>query len=397
MKNLFIAFIIGLLVIASSACSSSGTTAVGNPGSQTSATISIGQLQDDGQADISIPLEVFGDAEDDVTDATVDIFRNGSRYVQGLDASSYYNQVAAAVQFTMSELESGDIIKFTINLESGETVDFIGTVSDTAESDATTNAAQLLVDAICSGLSGCNDEADFAECTSAILDTDQLVDEFFGDDAGVDENSLSMTEIAEGLDSGDFEADSDTLDTCLSDLAALSCEELETGFDSSSPDNYENVENFISESCAGVLSLSAESASTDTATSTDDSTLPGNEIGNLIDTLCTAIDACASDLERDECQSGLLATEQLSPEIFIGDDSLETSMSDTELSLEDVSDGLDSGEYEIADNDAYDDCITAIEALSCSEIATGYTNNNPDNFEGVENFLPAVCEFMDET
>lgn len=385
MLKQFCKMLAGFILVFLAACSSAGTTVVGNPsGNSASPTISIGQLQDDGQAEISIPLEVFGDAADDVDDATVDIDKNGARYSVGLDASSYYNLVAAAVSFTMSELASGDVIRFTVHLESGDDTIFVGTVSDTSATNASSSAVQQLIDTICTDLASCFDTSAYATCYTQMLATEQLDDELFTEASDVTENSLSLQDIEEDLSDGTTTADDTVLSACLTDLQSLTCDELAVGYSESSSADYENVENFVGDACADLFAQ-------DTAdNSTDDSTLPSNEIGDFIDTLCTSIDSCSTALSREDCQSGLLATKQLSPELFVEQDA---TLTDTTISLAEISDGLDGDDYSI-DNDAYDACIADIEALSCTAIATGFDESDPTNFENVENFLPVSCEFL---
>lgn len=244
--------------LALGACASAGTTAVGNAGGSTQSTlmaISIGAIDDDGDADVSIPLEIFGDSTDDVDDATVDVDRNGERYVRGLDASSYYNQVAAAVRFTMTDLSDGDVITITINLETGDDTVFLGTVSTAAAAEALSGTITEIITTLCSALTTCFDTAAYDTCTEELFDTEQLDDELFTAAAEIPENSVSLEEIQSGLDDGTYTADATVLEACVDELSAKTCEELTSGFSESSPSDFENIENVFGSSCDDLLDV----------------------------------------------------------------------------------------------------------------------------------------------
>lgn len=128
-------YILVLSVLFVSACSDSneGTSIAGNSTSPLP-TITIGKLTD-GKATITMPLAVFGDSEDDLDDARIAIYRNGTTLTSSLNPVPYYVESIEAVQFVLSGLVSGDVLMFVITVSSDETT-YEGTVSGDANTTA---------------------------------------------------------------------------------------------------------------------------------------------------------------------------------------------------------------------------------------------------------------------
>ena len=95
------------------ACGGNGTTSVGNP---TGAVITIGRLSAEGSSTITIPLAVFGDSESDLTDASIDVTKNGTAIASDLNPAMYYSDSLEAVRFVLSGLSDGDELAFDIAL-----------------------------------------------------------------------------------------------------------------------------------------------------------------------------------------------------------------------------------------------------------------------------------------
>lgn len=136
----------------------------------------------------------------------------------------------------------------TGNPACGEGIDETGPFSD-----ETQTAAERILDSLCNKLTECFDSLTQSECQTGVLGTDQIDNEL-----GLTEGSFSSyLEIINAERGETISADSDALNTCLSDIRILDCsdEGVQAAYSEADPDNFDNVENMVPagiDSCEGV-------------------------------------------------------------------------------------------------------------------------------------------------
>jgi len=209
-----------------------------------------------GASTVTLPLAVFGDAESDVTGSTIAIFVDGTS-IDEIDADDFYDDTDEEVSFNVTSLSTGDLLAIVVDRSSGTDKVFVHSVSSTSiatveDTDTVSddNEGMQLVESICSRMNACVNDFDQTLCLVSILFTEQLHDEF-----GVS-STLAMQEIVEELDEGNLTASSSHFDDCVTDIAAVSCTDIEDAYDSGTPDDFENLEDFIptgSSSCEGIF------------------------------------------------------------------------------------------------------------------------------------------------
>lgn len=98
--------------------------------------------------------------------------------------------------------------------------------------------------------------------------------------------------------------------------------------------------------------------------------------------LCTRLKGCEDSVETGQCLARLSSDSysQLTDELGVPVD--ENSISMHELVV-----GIEQGTY-VADSTLLDKCLIDIGALTCDEVASGYTINDPENFDSLENIVP---------
>lgn len=104
--------------------------------------ITMYQIDEDGFVKVEIPLAVFGDAEDDTQGAMIDITINDDQVYQGLTASDYLATNVDLVAFYLPYMDDGDMVSFTITLNTGGTVSYSGDVSADADTKAPLEATE---------------------------------------------------------------------------------------------------------------------------------------------------------------------------------------------------------------------------------------------------------------
>ena len=105
-----------------------------------------------------------------------------------------------------------------------------------------------------------------------------------------------------------------------------------------------------------------------------------NEAVLLACASCDAIIECEPSVQQANCLSHLIQSFQLADEFSV-------PVPENSISFQSVVDGVEDKTY-VADQAQFNQCLLDLEALSCADISTGYSINDPDNFEGVENFIP---------
>jgi len=123
-----------------------------------------------------------------------------------------------------------------------------GSASDTCGTSSS-NAATKITYAFCERISACTTTT-CSSCTTNLVLTKQIADDFA---VPVEENSTAWQEVVDGVDAGTYVADTTVLSACIDDLAAITCDELENGYDESSPTDYENVENLVDDQICNVF------------------------------------------------------------------------------------------------------------------------------------------------
>lgn len=135
LKSIIILCVLSLFLVQCDA--NKGTTIVGNPSvNPTETVVSIGQLDSDGISLITIPLEIFGETEDDLEGASIDILVNEAPIISGINPQEFYQSSRRAVTFNLNRLKLGDILEFVISRADGTILKYRGTVSDEEESSA---------------------------------------------------------------------------------------------------------------------------------------------------------------------------------------------------------------------------------------------------------------------
>ncbi len=236
--------LVALLGTASS-CVSNGTTTVGNPTGSTKVTF--GALAS-GVSRIQVPIGVFGTTAN-LSSSSIEVIKNGSN-AGSINPAQSFNTTSNAVVFNISALTASDVVSIIVATDTSTRSVYASTVgSATREREAincasTTNAAIQLVCGVCERITSCNEELTMSSCIAGIISDDQVqLDDEFG--VPVLENSISMEAVVEGVESSTYVASTTYLDQCLNDLNALSCSEVDLGYSSADPENFDNVENFI--------------------------------------------------------------------------------------------------------------------------------------------------------
>lgn len=269
LKFVTLLYVLIALVLFFANCGGQGTTIVGNPsGNSTQKTITMGQLSSDGTTVVQMSVAVFTDDASDFGGASlsVEVDEVAQVSLTNLDAESLYDESTNTVQFQLSNLTSGNVITFLITNNQGVLSSFSGAVSATAAVtlteetilsssdpetlDADTDSVELalaaIIDATCEQITTC-----FGVITESACETGVLNSENFTEELGLASTDGVNTaqDVIDAAGAG-FASNDSVVSTCVSDLSALSCVEIGYGFDSSDPSNYENIENFIPESCA---------------------------------------------------------------------------------------------------------------------------------------------------
>lgn len=235
-----------------SACGN-GTTIANNPSDK----ITIGKLNSESKAIITIPLSLFGDDENDLNGATIDISVNNIALVSGLDPTDYFNSSKQVVEFILSDLADDDELSFLITKKDSSTKTFTGTVSDTAASEATessTSTTARLANTICDKLTECNPSLTASDCQEGVLGDDQLSNQFGGPET--DGSGTPFSDLENLIDDGSVTVNNSDLESCINILENLACssDEVTGAWDSSDPTTFSNVENMITPSCETVFS-----------------------------------------------------------------------------------------------------------------------------------------------
>lgn len=145
------------------ACGGNGSTIANNPsvGAGEPAKITIGKLAAD-KSLITMNVAVFGDSDDDVDGATIDVkitHENSTTGFNGLKAITFFVASASEVRFELSNLSAGAIITFTIHKTDSAQIVYTGEVSATQDTEASSTAEVSASDS--SGISqACIDNAD---------------------------------------------------------------------------------------------------------------------------------------------------------------------------------------------------------------------------------------------
>ena len=99
-------------------------------------SISIGKLMPDDGVLISIPLEVFGGSQENLSGSTISLFQNGALISKGIDASSFYYSNSVKLYFRTTS--DGATLGFLINTAAGSELYYEGSVSALENSEALT-------------------------------------------------------------------------------------------------------------------------------------------------------------------------------------------------------------------------------------------------------------------
>ncbi len=127
LKNLSLALILTLSI---NACDSNSIPVVDADLDPTTLEVGFGLIFD-GYMVVEIELGIFGTEEADLTGAEVDIYRNGSLYLTGINAADYYDAELAQVRFNISPVADGDTIGVNVLRADGVDLFYEGDVSDT--------------------------------------------------------------------------------------------------------------------------------------------------------------------------------------------------------------------------------------------------------------------------
>jgi len=98
-------------------------------------TITIGQLSDTG-CYVQIPVGVFGEDDESLTGATIDLYLNGSLISTGIDPVPLYFSGSDLVIFNINPLYATDVLGFAINSAEGASTYYEGVISADSETYA---------------------------------------------------------------------------------------------------------------------------------------------------------------------------------------------------------------------------------------------------------------------
>lgn len=156
---LFTTLVLSLLSILL-ACDSNVSAPELNPSIDPSLlSIRVGALESGNKVYVRIPVDIFGSV-DSLDGANIDLYKNGGLVISNLNAMDYYQEDQNDVGFYVSTMSAGVVIGFDIELESGSTLYYEGTVSAEEETNATVS---VLPDPSVN-----TDVADFFDAQSAV-------------------------------------------------------------------------------------------------------------------------------------------------------------------------------------------------------------------------------------
>ena len=237
-----------------------GTTSVGNPLPSTNkSVVTFGKLQG-GKVSVTVPTLFIGETTEDLKNTVIEVFLRGAS--SKITASDYFSEQSKAIIFDVNSTTVKDVLAISIQKKNTRNLIFTSAVSDKVDQEkselncsTTTNAMALLVCAICDRTNSCEPQLSESSCLAGLISSTQMQ---LGDEFGLpeEENSVSTQGIIDGLESGNYNANAAPLTQCITDIGALACDEVATGYDINEPGNFENIENFIPEtagSCPNVF------------------------------------------------------------------------------------------------------------------------------------------------
>ncbi len=92
-------------------------------------SITLRQIDEEGSARVEIPIAVFGETEEDLTGAFVDITYNGEILVDDLNPQDYYVELVDLISFELSPVSAGSSISFDVVTALGGEVSYEGVFS----------------------------------------------------------------------------------------------------------------------------------------------------------------------------------------------------------------------------------------------------------------------------
>lgn len=387
-KSIIVVFYLFLSVMAScsgNSNSNGGTssTAVGNPRAftVTADKLTVSPVSEN---QVSVTAEqgfmTLG-SELSLDNAVLTIKRNGETHVL-LIASSLSQAQNTPFLSAIIPAKVGDTIDVDVEIPNAEgnsrqraeaTVTQTTVRGTSATATATiTNAATDLIDSACDRLVACfPGTLTPTACDEGIRATRQVahrfgVDNEFGETFGVanEGNIYFFTEVITGVENGSVTVNDSS--SCKADIAAVPCTGVEqsvsSGFNPATPTNYENVENFIPDSCQSAMSgIPNVSRSV-------------NQLSLIVDKLCISVINCGMTTAR-ACDDGIR---------LLGNLSNDFGLSET-LTMEEMIDQVESGTLEV-DQDALEACKNGLPDDCESLVAlSAYDTTQPNNYTAIEN------------